>query len=71
MTNQEVFAERLRTARDKRGLSQGDLAEASGIDRQLISKYERAVKQPGMDGLVRLARALKCSTDYLLGLKAK
>lgn len=71
MTDQEVFAQRLKAARDRRGLSQGDLAEASGIDRQLISKYERGVKQPGMDGLARLAQALKCSTDYLLGLKAK
>lgn len=69
MSEPDSFASRLKAARDKRDWSQGDLAQATGIDRQLLSKYERGVKLPSVEGLVKLAKALKCSTDYLLGLR--
>lgn len=69
MVEPESFAVRLKAARDKHGHSQAELADLSGIDRQLISKYERGVKLPGVEGLAKLSKALKVSADYLLGLK--
>ena len=59
---------RLQEARLRENLSQQRLGELIGKDQQYISKLEREVL-PGMtvETLERLANALKCTTDYLLG----
>lgn len=61
-TDKEVNAhvgERLRLARVTLGLRLTDVAERSGLDFQLISKYERAQVRIAVDTLVKLARVLK------------
>lgn len=40
------FAQLLSQRRKQRGISQDDLAEMSGVDQGLISKYERAILHP-------------------------
>lgn len=63
----EVFAGRLRAAREKRGLNQGELASRAGLQASAISHFETATRKPSFDNLRRLADALDVTTDYLLG----
>lgn len=59
------FAERLRTLRRDRSLSQRQLAELVGCETMLISRYERGAAIPRLDSLVSLAEALRVSTDEI------
>ena len=61
------FPERLRAAREKRDLSQGELAKRSGMQASAISHFETGARKPSFDNLRRLADALDVTTDYLLG----
>src|SRR5688500_9668638 len=61
------FPERLRAARDLRGLSQSELAVKSGLQPSAISHFEQNRRAPSFDNLKRLANALNVTTDYLLG----
>lgn len=63
----EVFPGRLRAAREKRGLNQGDLASRAGLQASAISHFETGTRKPSFDNLRRLADALDVTTDYLLG----
>jgi transcriptional regulator with XRE-family HTH domain len=60
------FPEKLKQARNQKGLTQGQLAKRAGTDSQRISKYERGVLVPTTAILVKLADALDVSIDYLL-----
>jgi transcriptional regulator with XRE-family HTH domain len=62
-----IFPDRLRKARDKRELSQSQLAEKAGLPPSSISHFESGARKPSFDNLRRLANALNVSTDYLLG----
>lgn len=63
----DIFPERLRAAREKRGLSQRDLANRAGFQASAISHFETGTRKPSFDNLRRLANALDVTTDYLLG----
>lgn len=63
-----MFAERMTELRVKLGLTQLALARIVGVSAQNISNLEMGFKDPGVQVLKRLARALKCTTDYLLGM---
>src|ERR1041385_849753 len=53
--------------RDKKGWSQTDLAEKSGVSRVMIGKYERGEAIPSIDAAKKIADALEVSLDYLVG----
>jgi len=71
MERMAIFQDRLLVVRRHRGLSQEQLAEKTGLFPTDISKYERGISMPTLPRLVRLARALEVSADYLLGLSDK
>ena len=57
----------LRQAREKKGLSQAQLSLLSGVPQQTISSIESASrKNPGIDTLLQIAKALGCTVDDLL-----
>ncbi len=66
-----MFGERLTQLRKQKGLSQNDLAEAIGISRQAISKYENGLAQPGLDKIAKLRDILGVSYADLLGKEPK
>lgn len=69
-SSRKIFAERLRYARETlRGLTQGQLAEKTGLPATSISHFENSegTRKPSFDNLRRLAKALEVTTDYLLG----
>ena len=63
----ENFPEALRAAREEKRLSQTDLAERTGLQPSAISHFETGKRAPSFENLKRLADALSCSVDYLLG----
>jgi transcriptional regulator with XRE-family HTH domain len=60
------FAANLRRARRERGLSQEALAETSAMHRTEISLLERGRREPRLETIVRLARALGVPVGDLL-----
>lgn len=63
----DIFAERLRTAREYRKLSQSELAEKTGLLPSAISHFETGRRSPSFANLKVLSDALKVTTDYLIG----
>jgi len=61
------FPERLRAAREKRDLSQADLATKADLQPSAISHFETGTRKPSFENLRKLADALSVSIDYLLG----
>ena len=60
---------RIKRYRLKRGYTQTELAERSGVKQSLISRLEGGTRaNPSADVLRGLARALGCTTDYLIGM---
>ena len=65
-TPTQVFAENMREARKRRGLTQERLAFSMRMHRTEISLLERGERDPRLSTLVRLARALDCTPSSLL-----
>jgi transcriptional regulator with XRE-family HTH domain len=63
------FGERLVAVRKARGLSQIELAKRIGATQRAISYYEVEATFPPAEAIVKLATALRVSSDELLGLK--
>lgn len=53
-----LFGERLRELRIERNLSQEQLAELAGLDRNYIGQIERAERNVALVNIVRIAKAL-------------
>lgn len=60
------IANRLQKLRKEKGFSQEELADALGISRQAVSKWERAEASPDTDNLICLAKLYNVSLDSLL-----
>ena len=68
MPQPSVFGDRLLAAREKRAMSQSELATKTRLSPAVISHFETGVRQfPAADTLVKLTDALRVSSDYLLG----
>lgn len=65
-----MIKERLKIRREKLGLSQVELAEMAVIPASSVSHFESGDREPSNQTLIRLAKALKVTSDYLLGLDA-
>ena len=60
------IAKRLRETRDRRKLTQAALAERAGLSRSAVVNYENEKAVPGGIELIKLARALSTTPNYLL-----
>jgi transcriptional regulator with XRE-family HTH domain len=56
----EVFGERMRELRQKRGLTQVELSDRSGLPQARISELERGARVPNLLTMIRIAVALEC-----------
>ena len=59
------FAENLKEIRNKRNITQEQLAELLSVSRQTISKWESGQGYPETEKLLSIAKALNVSLDYL------
>ena len=57
----------VRQARQRVGISQKDLARKVGITQAFLSEVETGTKSPSLLTAAKLARALGCTIDELLG----
>lgn len=65
----KVFrGDRLKEIREKREMSQDDLADLLEFGPSQMNKYEKGKQDPSAEILKRMAIALQVSTDWLLGL---
>jgi|SRR5271170_3152157 len=63
----DIFAERLRAARELRKMSQSDLAKEADLQPSAVSHFETGRRSPSFANLKALSDALKVTTDYLIG----
>lgn len=68
MNTELVFRERLRSARQARGLTQQRTADGLGMTKVGYQNYEYGRTSPAFNMLPRLAHFFNVSSDYLLGL---
>lgn len=61
------FSERLKNLRKQAHLTQVDVAEKLGISQPAYASWERGIKKPTQDNLVKIAQVLNVSVDYLVG----
>jgi transcriptional regulator with XRE-family HTH domain len=62
----ERVAERIQALRQRRGLTQAELAAKAGISRGYLARLETARQDPTLTTLERLARALRVKVTRLL-----
>ena len=65
------FSERLKKLRKDAGLTQVDVANKLGISQPAYASWERGIKKPTQDNLVKIAQVLNVSVDYLVGNSEK
>lgn len=58
---------RIKQLREKKEVSQSELASNVGIARNTLSQYETGKRQPDYNTLLKFADYFGVSTDYLLG----
>lgn len=64
-----IFAERLKSLRIERGLSQSQLAKETGLSQAAINYWEACERQPSATVIITIAKYFNVTTDYLLGLE--
>ena len=67
--NRVVLETKLKTIRESRGLTQGELAELSGVTKRSITLYEQtvnAIDNAQAQTLYKLSRVLGCTIEDLL-----
>lgn len=60
------IAERIQKLRKSRNLSQEQLADAVGVSRQAVSKWESSGAVPDIDKIIALSDFFDTTTDYML-----
>ncbi|MBR3795737.1 MAG: helix-turn-helix transcriptional regulator [Clostridia bacterium] len=59
----------IRVRRETIGMNQQELADAAGVSRVAITRYESGQRVPPLDIAVRIAAALGCKADDLIDHK--
>lgn len=65
-----MVSDRIRLLRERRGLTQSELAKQLGITRSSVNAWEQGISVPSTQYIVVLAAIFKISTDYLLGVES-
>ena len=61
------FGQKILEIRKKRGVTQQELGKTIGVDKRVISKYEKGQTIPSVKVALQIATALDVSLDYLMG----
>ena len=63
------FNDNLRTARERKGFSQKEMAEKIGVAKSTYSLYESGNREPNVQTIKRISDTLNVSADELLGIE--
>ena len=66
-----MLQENIRAFRQKKGMTQEELASRLHVVRQTVSKWEKGLSVPDAELLIRLAEVLEVSVAQLLGSEAE
>jgi len=66
-----TFGQKISKLRKEKKLSQIDMANAVGVSRDAISKYERDDNIPSVENAKKIAKILSVSLDYLVSEEEK
>lgn len=61
------FGQKISLVRKQKKMSQAELGKISGINGDIVGKYERDEMKPSIETAKKLADALEISLDYLVG----
>ena len=67
-TDAKLIGARIRTAMTVRGMNQRELAKRAGLTEGAVSRYVNGMRAPDARTVVRLAKVLTVTTDYILGV---
>jgi transcriptional regulator with XRE-family HTH domain len=67
LTRLSILGDRIKSTRQKKDITQDEMAEMIGVTRGGYSSYETGKNVPPADKLSKIADILKVSADYLLG----
>lgn len=62
-----MLAKKLKALREKKGMSQAELASVLDVAQQTVASWERENSSPNYDVLLKIAAFFHVSTDELLG----
>lgn len=65
----QVFAKKLRQRAEALELSNAEVARRAGLTERRYSHYVTGSREPDLATLVRIAKSLNTTPDYLLGVK--
>lgn len=65
-----MVSDRIKALRERRNLTQSELAKQLGITRSSVNAWEQGISVPSTQYVVELATIFRVSTDYLLGVDA-
>jgi transcriptional regulator with XRE-family HTH domain len=60
-----LFGEKIRSVRERRGITLKEVAERAGVSESLVSQIERNKVSPAIDTLLALVEALDLDLEYL------
>lgn len=63
----DIFANRLRERAKQLGISNAEAARRCGLNERRYAHYTQGIREPNLQILVKIARVLGTSPDYLLG----
>lgn len=63
------FGDRLKNARNKKGLTQEQLASKLGIAKSTLAGYEKGNREPDVFKIKKIIELLDIDADYLLDIK--
>lgn len=64
----ENFKENLQAARERKGMTQKEVAEKIGVAKSTYSLYESGNREPNVQTIKRISDLLGASADELLGI---
>ena len=62
----QIMAENIRTRRLAKGITQVQMAQATGMSQTRVSEIENACTHPGVLAIARIAFMLDCTVDELM-----
>jgi transcriptional regulator with XRE-family HTH domain len=63
------MSEHIKKLRKQKGLSQIELGDRIGVSQQVITNYERGIREPNIETLLKIAGALDVSIEKLIADK--
>ncbi len=65
----ETLANRIRTLRTEKGISQAKLAKEIGATQKAVDFWEKGINEPKASFVINLAKFFCVSADFLLGIE--